>query len=126
MVLAMMLAGAGIMAGCSKGSSNPNNNNNNNGNGNSGASVSIQNYAFAPDTLRVQAGTTVTWTNTDAVTHTVTALNNDWNSGNVAPGTMYKYTFPAAGTFSYHCTIHSMMKPGVVIVSGNTGNGNGY
>lgn len=121
--LGVVMAGAGIFYGCSKSSNSPSPGGNNNGNHNNGNTVAIQNFAFVPDTLRVQAGTTVTWTNDDSATHTVTSLDGLFDSGNVAASATYKYTFGTAGTFAYHCTIHSMMKTAVVIVSQSSGNG---
>src|SRR5499426_408114 len=50
-----------------------------------GASV-LGTAAFAPDDLIVDAGTTVTWTNTDSVAHTSTSDASGWDSGIVAPG----------------------------------------
>src|SRR5258708_4008529 len=40
-----------------------------------GNAVSILNFAFAPAALTVKAGTTVTWTNKDADSHTVTSTS---------------------------------------------------
>ena len=65
--------------------------------------------AFAPDDLTVDAGSTVTWTNTDNTTHTSTSDAAGWNSGNIPPGGHFSAMFPTAGTFSYHCTIHPGM-----------------
>jgi plastocyanin len=70
----------------------------------------LGNRAFNPDQLDVAAGTTVTWTNTDSITHTSTSDGSGWNSGNIAPGGQFSMTFPNAGTFPYHCAIH----PGMV------------
>jgi plastocyanin len=133
LAIGIVMTGLSLMYGCSKtSSSNTGNtgstgNNGNNGNSATGTAVSISNYAFVPDTLHVTAGQTVTWTNADAVAHTVTATNAAWNSGNVAPGATYQYTFPTAGTFTYHCTIHPMMKTAVIVVSGASTSGNsGY
>jgi plastocyanin len=81
------------------------------------ASVSIQNMAFTPDTLKVKTGTTVTWTNMDSVPHTVTELDGIFSSGNIAAGQTYNYMFGAVGSYTYHCTIHPMMKSAVVIVT---------
>jgi plastocyanin len=72
-------------------------------------SVSIVDYAFNPATTMVKAGTTVTWTNTAGQDHTVTADDASFDSGHVAAGTTFSHTFAAAGTFSYHCTIHAQM-----------------
>lgn len=86
------------------------------GGGNPGANaVYIQNMAFSPDTLRVTVGSTVTWTNMDGVTHTATQTGGLFNSGNIAAGSSYSYTFATAGSYTYHCLIHSMMKSAVII-----------
>ncbi len=81
----------------------------------SGNSVSISGFAFSPATLTVSVGTTVTWTNNDSTTHTITSDTGVFNSGNVANGKTYSYKFTTAGTYAYHCSIHSYMK-GTVIV----------
>ena len=83
----------------------------------SSAMVSIMNFAFSPDTIIVKTGTTVTWTNMDSSPHTVTSLTGAFNSESILTNGTFRYTFPAAGTFTYHCTVHSMMKSAVVIVS---------
>jgi plastocyanin len=75
----------------------------------SGASVRT-NTAYAPNPINVAVGGTVTWTNNDNTAHTSTADGGAWNSGTIAPGASFSRTFPAAGTFPYHCTIH----PGMV------------
>ena len=79
-----------------------------------GAEV-LGNRAYAPDDLTVDVGSTVTWTNTDTVAHTSTADAGAWNSGTVAPGGQFSRTFPTAGTFTYHCTIHPGMIGSVVV-----------
>jgi plastocyanin len=71
--------------------------------------------AFAPDGLTVDAGTTVTWTNTDSVSHTSTSDAPGWDSGIVAPGGQYSRSFQAAGTYKYHCAIHPGMIGTVVV-----------
>lgn len=85
-------------------------------NSTSNASVTIQNMAFAPDTLRISAGTMVTWSNADGMTHTVTELNAMFDSGNLPAGKSFSYTFTTVGSFKYYCVIHPGMK-GVVIVN---------
>jgi len=48
----------------------------------------------------------VTWTNNDAVAHTVTSdSGGELNSGVLQPGDSYTYTFNSAGNFYYHCSI---------------------
>jgi plastocyanin len=77
----------------------------------------LGNQAFTPDDLNIAVGTTVTWTNTDAVAHTSTSdVNaNGWNSGIVAPGGRFAVAFPTAGTFRYHCAIHPGMIGSVIV-----------
>jgi plastocyanin len=71
--------------------------------------------AYAPDALNVDAGTTVTWLNSDSVSHTSTSNAAGWNSGEVAPGGQFSVAFPTPGTFPYHCTIHPGMVGTVVV-----------
>ena len=89
----------------------------NGGGNNTGNSVSIQNMAFSVASLSVAKGTTVTWTNNDAMAHTVTADDASFDSGNIAPGAKFTHTFSAAGTVAYHCSIHPGMKANVVVAN---------
>jgi len=87
--------------------------------------VSIINFAFAPSTITVPIGTTVTWTNNSALNggmamvHTSTSDTGLWDSGPIQAGDSFSFIFNTAGTFSYHCAIHPSMQ-GTVIVTGNT------
>ena len=71
--------------------------------------------AFDPNPFTVSLGggasVAVTWGNADATTHTVTADGASplFNSGNVAKGKTYQFTFTAAGSYAYHCSIHPTM-----------------
>jgi len=58
----------------------------------------------------VAVGTEVTVTNQDGPTHTWTADDGSWRSGDLATGATFRHTFAAAGTFTYHCEIHASMK----------------
>ena len=75
----------------------------------SGAST-LTTTAYAPGTVTVAVGGTVTWTNNDDTAHTSVATNGAWNSGIIAPGGNFSRTFSSAGTFPYRCSIH----PGMV------------
>lgn len=75
----------------------------------------MANIAYTPTSSSVSSGGTVTWTNGDAVAHTVT-FDNGPDCGNVAAASSVTVTFSAAGTYNYHCTIHPQMK-GTVTVS---------
>ena len=74
-----------------------------------GSNVSIANFAFAPASLTVAVGTAVTWTNSDSTGHTVTADDGSFASDKLATGATFEETFTEAGTYAYHCSIHSSM-----------------
>jgi plastocyanin len=81
-------------------------------------SVEIKNFAFSPATIKVKVGTTVTWTNKDSASHTVTSDSSDGPaSPAIAQNGTYKFTFKKAGTFNYICTIHPDMKATVVVTN---------
>jgi plastocyanin len=80
--------------------------------------VAIQNFTFAPQTLTVKAGTKVTWKNDDSTPHTVTSTDGGstsasttglFDSGQLAQGGSFSFTFTKAGTYHYECTIHASM-----------------
>lgn len=73
-------------------------------------------WCFSPNPIRITAGSTVTWTNSTAPTHTSTSDTGAWNTGNIAPGaTSAAVAFPTAGTFTYHCAIHPSMTGSVIV-----------
>jgi len=77
--------------------------------------VFIQGMAFNPLVLTVAKGTTITWTNKDAMDHTVTSDGGLFNSGSIASNGTYPHTFSSAGTFPYHCSIHPSMTGKIVV-----------
>jgi plastocyanin len=79
------------------------------------ANVDISGFAFVPSTLTVSVGTTVTWTNKDSVSHTVTSNDNLFDSGTLAKGATFEHTFNQKGTFGYHCSIHPSMTAKVIV-----------
>lgn len=80
-------------------------------------SVTIQNFAFNPSDITVKKGTTVTWTNQDSTGHTVTESDGQTGPASqvLGSGQTYSFTFNQAGTFHYHCTIHSEMTGSVTV-----------
>jgi plastocyanin len=79
-------------------------------------SVEIKNFAFNPATLTVKAGDKVTWKNSDSAAHTVTFDDGSADSNDIANNATFDHTFSTAGTFAYHCKIHTNMK-GTITVS---------
>jgi plastocyanin len=82
-----------------------------------GDQVTIDNFAFAPATLTVKVGGTVTWTNRDEEPHTVAATDGSFHSPGMGTGATFSHTFPTAGKFDYVCSIHPSMH-GTVVVTG--------
>ena len=87
--------------------------------------VTVENFDFDPQTVTIDAGDTVMWTNVDGF-HSVTADDDSFGmSAESAPWT-YSHTFSAPGTYGYYCFIHGGVGSGmfgtvVVRPSGGTG-----
>ncbi len=81
-----------------------------------GTAVTIQNFAFSPKTVTVKKGAKVTWTNQDAVSHTVTSDTGvELASELIGNGKSFSHVFNTVGSFAYHCTPHPNMKGTVVV-----------
>jgi len=78
---------------------------------------------FQPASLTVPAGTTVHFVNTDTMGHTVTADDNSFDSGEVAPGKSFDVTLNQPGDVAYYCAFHGgeggSGMSGVIHVTGN-------
>jgi plastocyanin len=69
------------------------------------SSISIVNGKFRPKNVTVKAGATLTWTNNSDKPESITSDSPGmFDSGPLAPGATWKYTFSQAGTFPYHST----------------------
>lgn len=69
---------------------------------------------YDPETLDITVGTTVAWDNADTTVHTVTSgkapeTDGIFDSGMMASGDIFEFTFTDAGTFDYFCTFHPWM-----------------
>jgi len=123
--LALLLAACGddsgddgSSGGGSAGSDTPSNDYGGGGSdtgGDCSTDVCMQDIAFAPDSVTVSAGDTVEWTNLDSTTHTVTADDDAFDSGDLGDGDTFEFTFDEAGEYTYHCSIHSSMTGTVVV-----------
>ena len=79
------------------------------------SSVKIVDFSFDAETIKVNLGDTVTFTNNGAATHTVTAKDGSFDSGNIETGERYFQEYSEAGTFEYNCTIHPNMEGKVIV-----------
>lgn len=79
------------------------------------AAVTIDTFRFQPDPLTVDRGQAVTWSNNDAIAHTVTHNGGDFDMELADKGTTASHTFSEAGTFEYTCTRHPGMAGSVIV-----------
>ena len=75
--------------------------------------VVIKNFAFKPVTLRIGAGTEVTWANADAAPHII--KSDMFESERLAQGQSWSHKFDSAGSYDYFCAIHPSMKGRVIV-----------
>ena len=78
---------------------------------------------FNPDDLTINVGDTVTWTNNDGMGHTATSTDGpaSFDSGNIAAGATWSFTFTEAGTYNYKCNYHSSMTAAITVVESDGG-----
>jgi plastocyanin len=94
------------------------------------AAVAVAQFRFEPAALTVPAGTTVRWTSTDAILHTVTSgtsiRTDDLGHYDVRPdgrfdgtlqdaGAAFSFTFAMPGEYAYFCSRHNNMTGRVVV-----------
>ena len=77
--------------------------------------VVLDNFRFAPGTVNVAAGSTITWTNRDDVPHNVVAVDRRFTSPVLDTGEQYVHRFDAAGTYAYFCSLHPRMTGRIVV-----------
>jgi plastocyanin len=70
------------------------------------AEVEMEDFEFKPKVLVVRAGTTVKWSNKDEVEHTATSDTDMWDSGYLAKGEEFSFTFSEPGIYPYYCIPH--------------------
>ena len=75
-------------------------------------------YASDPAAIRVDGGTKITWEWLNAVAHSVTHRDREFNSGlRGKENSTFSHTFDGAGTYLYYCVPHkSIGQNGAVIV----------
>jgi plastocyanin len=79
-------------------------------------SVSITKTGFAPATVTIPNGDSVTWKNTDTANHQIVFDNNTITATNaLAPGQSATRVFPTAGTYTYHDAGNTALKGTVTV-----------
>ncbi len=77
--------------------------------------IDIADFEYDPETVAVEAGTEVTWTNSDDAAHTATADDGSFDTGDLDRGDSKSVTFDKAGSFTYYCRFHPFMKATVEV-----------
>ncbi len=82
--------------------------------GPSGASAA----QYTPNCVHIKVGQSVTWSS-NFTSHPLVPFNGDTPNPitSTATGTTASVTFPAAGTFGFHCGIHTTLMQGAVQVT---------
>ena len=119
LIISALISIAFLMGSCYKDKNDYNNNSS------TASKISISSMGYAPASLTIASGSTVTWTNNDNVVHAVTSTDGTINSGEIAVGSSYSKTFTSVGTFNYYDAQKTSMT-GVIIVNTKTSTGGGY
>jgi len=77
--------------------------------------ITIKDFIFAPTSLTIKAGTTVTWLNEDEEPHTVVSATGLFRSQAIDTKESFAFKFDKPGEYHFICTIHPQMM-GTVIV----------
>jgi plastocyanin len=79
------------------------------GSGTDAVKVGMEEIEYVPKEVKVKKGGTITWTNSDSVTHTVTKNGGpgpEFDSGNMEVDATFEQKFTMDGPIDYVCTIH--------------------
>ena len=77
--------------------------------------VAIAGFEFTPQLLTVAPGTTVTWTNSDSLPHSVVAVDQSFASNSLAGATTFRFRFDTPGDHEYFCGIHPSMTATITV-----------
>jgi plastocyanin len=81
-----------------------------------GTHITISNFMFSPMALTVSPGATISVTNKDSSTHTLTATNGQFNTGDVTQNETKSFKAPMqAGSYHYICNIHQYMMGSITV-----------
>jgi len=78
--------------------------------------ITISNFMFSPMAVTVTPGAAISVTNKDATTHTLTAMNGQFDTGNIGQNQTKTFKAPMlAGTYHYICNIHQYMVGAITV-----------
>ena len=76
--------------------------------------VTIDKLVFTPAEVSAKMGDTIEWINDDALVHTATATNGDWNV-NIQAGQRGQVVMKKPGAAEYYCKLHPNMRGRIVV-----------
>jgi plastocyanin len=78
--------------------------------------ITIKDFVFTPKVVSIPIGGSVTWKNLDQAAHTVTDTSaHAFDSGSLAIGKTYTFTFAKPGVYKYICTVHPSMVATILV-----------
>lgn len=77
--------------------------------------VGVDNFSFAPATVSVPLGTTITWTNHDDVPHQIVSTEQKFKSPVLDTDGQFSHQFADAGAYKYFCSLHPRMTGQIVV-----------
>ncbi|MFL5673429.1 MAG: plastocyanin/azurin family copper-binding protein [Chloroflexota bacterium] len=77
--------------------------------------ASIKDFEFQPAAITAKVGDVVTFTNTGVAPHNATLDAGGCGTKTLQKGEADGLRFTAAGTYPFHCTIHSQMKGTITV-----------
>ena len=80
-----------------------------------GTVIMAKDFMFAPTSLTIRAGSTVTWTNRDDEPHSVVSDSGLFRSGALDTNQSFSFRFEKPGTYRYTCSIHPRMVGTIVV-----------
>lgn len=82
--------------------------------------VSITSTGFIPESITINVGDTVVWTNNDTTDHTATDDELTWDTDLIAPSGTGSQIFNTAGTFTYSDTIDPTLTGSIIVQASST------
>ena len=77
--------------------------------------IRIANFTFAPPTLTVHVGSSVTWKNQDDIVHVVKEKDGAFASDALDTDGTFSHLFGQVGIVDYFCAIHPQMTGKIVV-----------
>lgn len=78
-------------------------------------SFNPQTWGYSANPIVVNVGDTVSWVNTGAAPHSVTAYDGSFDSGIMVSGAVWSFTATTPGQYGYYCTLHPDMVSTLIV-----------